>query len=386
MSPRVLSAAVTLISVALGATACTSSTQGEGGERAVLTMHPQLAQPGREPASASRAQSVMTATLKPARQGRAVFLQQRRGGKWDTVEQSRQNKRGTAEFTAPYASDGQPAVYRIHAKGSGGLDSVTSKAVATSQPGRADFTDEFSGTQLGSDWKDRLQGYSAVSKRRCAKADPRAAEVAGGVLRLSVMTDPDRVASRCRIDGNSYAWRLNGHVGTEGARSFTYGYAAARIKFQQRRGQHGSFWLQPATRQAEEGSAKETGAEIDVIEWFGEGDPQGGLASFIHHNPDDGKPGVTGEKVGGYLQKPKRFGADWASRFHVFSVEWTPSEYIFRIDGQETFRTAQGVSGQPQYLILSLLSSDYELPWLGGEDRLPQHMEVDWVQYWERRN
>ena len=35
-----------------------------------------------------------------------------------------------------------------------------------------------------------------------------------------------------------------------------------------------------------------------------------------------------------------------------------------------------------EYLILSLLSSDYELPDLGGEDRLPQHMYVDWVQFW----
>ena len=41
------------------------------------------------------------------------------------------------------------------------------------------------------------------------------------------------------------------------------------------------------------------------------------------------------------------------------------------------------MSGTPQYLILSLLSSDYELPLLGGEDRLPQHMYVDWAAFWE---
>ena len=37
----------------------------------------------------------------------------------------------------------------------------------------------------------------------------------------------------------------------------------------------------------------------------------------------------------------------------------------------------------PQYPILSLLSSDYELKNLGGEDRLPQHMYVDWMAMWQ---
>ena len=72
----------------------------------------------------------------------------------------------------------------------------------------------------------------------------------------------------------------------------------------------------------------------------------------------------------------------WWVGYHVFSVEWTPEEYVFRVDGRETWRTSAGVSGVPEYPILSLLSSDYELPNLGGEDRLPQHLYVDWVQFW----
>ena len=43
-----------------------------------------------------------------------------------------------------------------------------------------------------------------------------------------------------------------------------------------------------------------------------------------------------------------------------------------------------GVSGQPQYPILSLLSSDYELSQLGSEKKLPQHMYVDWIRVWEQ--
>jgi hypothetical protein len=63
-------------------------------------------------------------------------------------------------------------------------------------------------------------------------------------------------------------------------------------------------------------------------------------------------------------------------------VEWTPREYVFRIDGQETMRTSQGVSHHPEFLILSLLSSDFELRLLRGEDQLPQHVDVDWVAAW----
>jgi beta-glucanase (GH16 family) len=122
---------------------------------------------------------------------------------------------------------------------------------------------------------------------------------------------------------------------------------------------------------------------MDVIEWFGEDQPQGGLASFIYYYPDDGQAGVTAKKVGDYIRKPGRFGDDWAGKYHVFAIEWTPHHYVFRIDGRETFRTAQGVSGQPQYLILSLLSSDYELKHLGGDRHLPQTMSVDWTRIWQ---
>ena len=45
----------------------------------------------------------------------------------------------------------------------------------------------------------------------------------------------------------------------------------------------------------------------------------------------------------------------------MFSVEWTPTEYVFRIDGRETWRTSEGISHHPQFLILSQLTSDYEL-------------------------
>jgi hypothetical protein len=41
------------------------------------------------------------------------------------------------------------------------------------------------------------------------------------------------------------------------------------------------------------------------------------------------------------------------------------------------------VSRRPQFLILSLLSSDWELPQL-DRTSLPADMKVDWVRVWQR--
>ncbi len=100
--------------------------------------------------------------------------------------------------------------------------------------------------------------------------------------------------------------------------------------------------------------------------------------------PTTGSRASPPKKVGGWIKKPGQYGGKWSTRYHVFSVEWTPKRYVFRIDGQEIYRTSKGVSGQEQYLILSLLSSDYELSALGGDGKLPQTMDVDWVRTWER--
>ena len=54
-------------------------------------------------------------------------------------------------------------------------------------------------------------------------------------------------------------------------------------------------------------------------------------------------------------------GDTWWDRFHVFSVEWTPDAYIYRVDGREIFRNTQGVSGVEEFLLLSLSTKDWEL-------------------------
>ena len=204
-----------------------------------------------------------------------------------------------------------------------------------------------------------------------------------------MIKDPARAGEKCvaKKDGKStgsYAYRLNGHIGTEGNVSMKYGFAAARIKMHKLRGQHGGFWMQPATRVEGSFSPKSTGAEIDVIEYFGDNHPEGGLTSFIYSKNSTGKDVKTGSWIKNSTAFLKNKKDGWSKNYHVFSVEWTPSTYIFRIDGKESWRTKVGVSGQQQFPILSLLSSDYEISQMkGGDAKLPQTMSVDWIRLWQ---
>ena len=238
------------------------------------------------------------------------------------------------------------------------------------------WADEFSGSSLAPHWSHRGQDYEKDSKRLCSKGDPSAVKVSGGKVRISVLKDRKRsgkckARERGKVVGK-YAYRLNGHIGTENQFSFKYGTIAARIKFQKSRGQHGSFWMQPA---------EDGGNEMDIIEYFGDKHPQGGLTSFIHWYK--GKKSI---KTGSWIKKSHKFLKNkrdgWSKSYHVFSVEWKPNLLIFRIDGKESWRTRTAVSQAAQYPILSLLASDYELSEM-KDKQLPQHMYVDWIRVWE---
>lgn len=249
------------------------------------------------------------------------------------------------------------------------------------------MSDEFDGAALDEDqWVHRGEDYNPDGLRLCSKGSPAAAQVSGGVLNLRTQLDPARTGEKCEAqsgDGKSlgeFSYRLNGHVST--TRTFKYGVTAARIKFQEQRGQHGSFWLQATTDGAEHEDPETGGAEIDVVEYFGESS-EDRLASFVYYPSPEGMV-----KEGDFIEEASRFLADqdddWWKGYHVFALEWTEDEYVIRIDGREAWRTDQGISQQEEILILSLLSSDYELPKLKDEGDLPQSMQVDWVRHWSQ--
>lgn len=359
--------------------ASTSVTQ-KAGQKISLEVLPQIVQMGRGTASANSAKAAVTATIKPVKVGRPVILEQLNGSSWKKVGTAKQEKSGRANFSALVSKSGLPLTYRVTAMKYRGLKKITSKTADTARWLTPTFSDEFSGSSLGSVWSMRGQDYEPTSKRKCSKGSPKAVKVTGGALRLSVIKDRSRngkCTARSRTETKKISYRLNGHVGTNDGFSFKYGVAAARIKMHKLQGQHASFWSQPTN----ENGPHSDGHEIDVIEYFGDKHPQGGLTSFIHWYK-----GQRLIKTGSWIKnstsflKNKRDG--WSKNYHVFSVQWTPNVIIFRIDGKETWRTSARVSKEQQYLILSLLASDYEALEM-SDKKLPQHMYVDWVRVWE---
>ncbi len=355
---------------------------------ATASIVPGVIGPGKGVQSSSSAEWAVIGKFNPTKAGKKAVLQRLVGTSWATAEKGVIGENGQVVFGVR----GTPGIsYRVDGPG------APTTAVSTSSWGTpADFVDNFSGTRLDlTNWQHRQQFYEPLSRRTCAKGDPKAVKVSHGTAQLSVVADktrktlckPPKPNNPKKIFGK-FKWRLNANIGTQQTHTITYGVVAARMKFQPLQGQHASLWMQPRYLN---GSTNPTqaGTEIDIIEWFGKDTPGGGLTSFIYApTPPKGlqkKIPLGGQ--GGFIRHPEQYLTsekdDWYKRYHVFSVEWNPQGYIFRIDGQETGRINKGVSGVPEYPILSLLSSDYELKKIGDEKNLPQTMNVDWIKTWQ---
>ncbi|MEO5708619.1 MAG: glycoside hydrolase family 16 protein [Nocardioidaceae bacterium] len=335
-------------------------------QTASISVLPKIVQRGSAVASSESAANSVLARFSPARPGRKVTFQRTVGGRvlnTTTTEKSD----GTALFRGSLAGGSIHAVAATR---------YSAPAIATGEA--ADdwapvFTEEFSGSTLDtSKWDYRLNGLY-IPGRTKSKSDAGAVTVGGGSVALKVAKAP---GSTTRL--------LNGHISTENSFHFTYGTAAARVKFQQGRGSHGSFWLQSPTYGKYAGSPASSGAEIDAAEFFGRGYPNGGLANFLYYKTSSGKTSKTGAvQPGAARLKPS--SDSWWNSYHVFAVNWTPTGYTFYVDGQKMYSTNRALSKQQEFLVLSLLSSDYELKYLDRSHLSTQSlMRVDWARVWQR--
>ena len=328
---------------------------------------PQISQRGTGPAAAGAALNSVVAKFRPARPGRPVTFQRLVNGSWVSSAPTPQRADGTALYRGAL---GGFHIRAVTAARYGAPAFLSPEAVDT---WGLRFSDEFSGDSLNTDvWTHRNLGIY-IPGRTQSKTDPRAAVVGGGTVALSVKKDP-----------SSSTKLLNGQISTQNHYRFTYGVAAARVRFQQGRGAHGSFWLQSPAYGAIAGNPAASGAEIDVTEFFGQGYPSGGLASFVYYKGSNGQT-VRNGGVWPAAARLKPSSDSWWNSYHVFAVDWTPQGYTFYVDGQQLYTTSRGLSRHEQFLILSLLSSDWELKSL-DRTRLSTKsvMRVDWARVWQR--
>ena len=170
---------------------------------------------------------------------------------------------------------------------------------------------------------------------------------------------------RTSYDGEKYG---SGAVNTSKKFEHAYGYYEARCKLPKEVGHWGAFWLMGSMGTTENGGRD--GAEIDIMEYPWR---DGKIQQTIHwdgykeaHKMEGFQPVVPGVTEG----------------FHTFGLWWTPEEYVFYVDGQETWRTsAGGVCELPRYIKLT----DEVGEWGGDikEAALPDYFIVDYVRVYE---
>lgn len=137
---------------------------------------------------------------------------------------------------------------------------------------------------------------------------------------------------------------ISGRINTRDKVMFTYGTAAARMKLPKGAGYWPAFW-------ALGGGEWPITGEIDIMEYVGETD---WIGVALHG------PGYSGETplVNKYFFPEGEDATEW----HVYSVDWTPEGFNFRVDGRLIYRVTKPMVehygkwafDNPKFLILNL--------------------------------
>ena len=233
------------------------------------------------------------------------------------------------------------------------------------------WNDEFDGVALDrSKW-----GFPGYKEREEALVNTEGTVVVDGQghLVLSTFQKDDRI--HCAI------------LDTRGRYEPRYGYFEARVRFQKMQGHHGCFWLQTPTFRAAEDNPAVSGTEMDIIEWFGEGRRKGWAGMNIYYagtNAHVRSPSIPRfDLMGGPVESdPSSPVGSLADAFHVYGLLWAPETCVFTCDGVEIMRDTQSISAVPQYIVLSLLSAQWERARLDTA-RLPDPMTVDYVRVYK---
>ena len=214
------------------------------------------------------------------------------------------------------------------------------------------FGDEFEGEMLdGSKWS------TYDNPRRDGYWTPDAVELDGrGNL---VMRTYEK-------DGKYY----DGCVHTKDTFNHAFGFYTARIKLQKEVGHWSAFWLMYSGGNKIDGSGRDA-TEIDIMEkpW---------LDDHVQHTLHwDGYKKGEHDSAG---HVPEFAGV--MDGYHTFSLLWLPDEYVYYIDGVETWRTsAGGVCQEPLYIKIS-----DEIGKWGGDIKkanLPDAFYVDYVRVYD---
>jgi beta-glucanase (GH16 family) len=247
------------------------------------------------------------------------------------------------------------------------------------------FYDDFNGDSLDlTKWQEPK--YYEQNRQGNSKWESRNVSVSDGVLKLRFAKE--------NADNN---FITTSAVRSKGKFENSYGYYEAKIKYPNRSGAWGAFWLfNECVGRIGDGGID--GTEIDIIELSRV--HENGSNSALHwdgYGPAHkayGKNGTYNTKD--YLPGTNLFDGNW----HLYALEWTPYEYIVYIDDKEMWRVtdndlaavSSGICQNPLYVKLSVESAaprtgtDWNMGWGGPVDPSiwEEAMEVDYVVVYDR--
>lgn len=124
-----------------------------------------------------------------------------------------------------------------------------------------------------------------------------------------------------------------------------FGYYEVRVLFPKSGGMWSAFWLQ--TNSVEQlGNKGEDGSEIDIYESSFYNTDRAEMGHAIHYD------GYGREHR--WRDRIAKTGTDLYDGYHTFALKWTPTEYVFYIDGVVTWATDfGGVCKVPAFLRLT---------------------------------
>lgn len=247
------------------------------------------------------------------------------------------------------------------------------------------FEDDFDGDSIDYDkWKT---GYKTCSRRAGYYEDSEdTLFVSDGCLTIRTLYKDGQFGEGWYTSWVETATKENSAavVGSDDYSGFstTYGYFEVRCIAPPCEGIWSAFWLMP-----DEGTGMfdqdvlgtgADGVEIDVMEspWMYSSQDKESNMHVLH---GDGYENTKSDK------SPLYRVPDMYTQFHTYGVMWTEEEYVFYIDGAETWRTKHTVDGETlgvsrvkEYIILSVEVAGYT----AADGTLVPGKNEDGTPYW----
>lgn len=219
---------------------------------------------------------------------------------------------------------------------------------------------------------DSTKWSVGVRERDNAQQTREAIAVYNGVLHIGIYTSMGR--------------HFTGFLTTPRLFSTRDGYFEARVRFRGVSGAWCAFWLQSPLFGRRIGVPRESGVEVDVVEYRKHNRKGGDISDSVEFNLHWDGYGAFRKSVGEVWRSKATLEAEW----HTYAVLSSPEGFNFFVDGVSQWRTDRVSTEAQQEIRLTCEIRDNswagEIPsgGFGEKGSSEVGMDVDWVRVWGR--